>query len=151
MRYAVRVMALTLRHLLAAIAAALILAGCSEPQQPLPTGTLITGTLIFKAPSDGQRDQDLVTWSFLIQNTAKQASTPATLRIHVTYEVGSHPSGATVDRELAIQAFAAGDGKPFTLTTPYRGAGDYVGTAEIDMGGQIVARDQLFFETCGTC
>ncbi len=134
--------------ILLALAVALPRSGCSSDEKPPPTGVLVSGSLKFAGQSVGERDEDLVLWTFLIQNSANKTSTTATLRIHVTY------SGATqspADRSLSIPPMAGGDGQLFHLTTPFGGVGDYRGVAELESAGLVVARDALFFETCSLC
>lgn len=108
----------------------------------------MSGSLVFALTSSGERDGGDVLWTFLIQNTANTTSTAANLHISVKW---SGSRDAPVQRDLQLPPLAAGDAKPFRLTTPYAGAGDYSGMAEIASGGQVVARDPLFFETCAYC
>ncbi len=140
-----------LRPLSIAVVAAVVLAGCSASDPAQTSGTLLRGSLVFALKSGAQQDDDLLQWSFLIQNTANATSTPAALHVHVSFTVNGHASDPPVERSLDLPPLTPGDGRLFHVSTPYHGPGDYVGTAEIVMGGRTVAVDDLFYETCAMC
>lgn len=123
------------------------IAGCGGDSAPDPTGVLVSGSLRFALPPGSERAGNDVLWTFLIQNDGEAPSTPATLRIRVDY---SHESG-TMQATVPIPAIAPGDAQRFTARTAYRGLGSYRGMAELDRGGEVVARDALAFEDCGPC
>lgn len=130
-----------------ALAAALLavpwLAGCGAPSGP--SGEIVgsTGILFEERPVGSVQGADVV-WDVRLDNPGNATSAPA--QVHMA--IKSSRTGLTTERSADVAPIPGQGSAKLEVRTPYDGAGDYSGVAEVRVGASVVARALVFFEQC---
>ncbi|MEA3204388.1 MAG: hypothetical protein QOI63_2070 [Thermoplasmata archaeon] len=120
-----------------------MLAGCGAPAQPPTEIAGGTGLAFLDRPAGTVHGVQIV-WDARVLNEDNQTSAPARLHLAVT----SSRTGIHTDKSVDVARLPPHGTAAVQASTPYDGAGDYSGVAEILVGQTVVARAFIFYEQC---